>query len=58
MYGLPNYNEFDPTIFVALTYSFIFGWMFGDVGQGLVRRIKTDGSGWQSWRSNYGLFPV
>ena len=36
MYGLPNYNEFDPTIFVALTYSFIFGWMFGDVGQGLV----------------------
>lgn len=36
MYGLPNYNEFDPTIFVALTYSFIFGWMFGDVGQGLI----------------------
>lgn len=39
MYGLPNYNEFDPTIFVALTYSFIFGWMFGDVGQGLVLTI-------------------
>ena len=36
MYGLPAYNEFDPTIFVALTYSFIFGAMFGDVGQGLV----------------------
>lgn len=36
MYGLPNYKEFDPTVFVALTYSFIFGWMFGDVGQGLV----------------------
>ncbi len=35
MYGLPAYNEFDPTIFVALTYSFIFGVMFGDVGQGL-----------------------
>ena len=35
MYGLPNYHEFDPTIFVALTYTFIFGWMFGDVGQGL-----------------------
>lgn len=35
MYGLPSYNEFDPTIFVALTYSFIFGIMFGDVGQGL-----------------------
>ena len=36
MYGLPAYNEIDPTIFVALTYAFIFGAMFGDVGQGLV----------------------
>ena len=36
MYGLPDYNEFDPTIFVALTYSFIFGAMFGDVGQGFL----------------------
>lgn len=35
MYGLPAYNEIDPTLFVALTYSFIFGAMFGDVGQGL-----------------------
>lgn len=35
MYGLPAYNEIDPTIFVALTYSFIFGAMFGDVGQGI-----------------------
>lgn len=35
MYGLPAYNEMDPTLFVALTYSFIFGAMFGDVGQGL-----------------------
>ena len=26
----------DPTWFVALTYSFIFGAMFGDVGQGLL----------------------
>lgn len=35
MYGLPAYNEIDPTIFVSITYAFIFGWMFGDVGQGL-----------------------
>ncbi len=35
MYGLPGYNELDPTIFIALSYAFIFGWMFGDVGQGL-----------------------
>lgn len=35
MYGMPAYNEIDPTIFVAITYAFIFGAMFGDVGQGL-----------------------
>ena len=35
MYGLPNYNEIDPTIIVGLTYAFIFGIMFADVGQGL-----------------------
>lgn len=39
MYGLPSYDEFDPTIFVALTYAFIFGAMFGDVGQGLLLTI-------------------
>lgn len=39
MYGLPDYHEMDPTIFVALTYSFIFGAMFGDVGQGLLLAI-------------------
>lgn len=36
MYGLPAYNELDPTWFVAITYSLIFGAMFGDVGQGLI----------------------
>ena len=36
MYGLPAYNEMDPTWFVAITYSFIFGAMFGDAGQGLL----------------------
>lgn len=35
MYGLPSYNEIDPTILVGITYSFLFGFMFGDVGQGL-----------------------
>jgi V/A-type H+-transporting ATPase subunit I len=39
MYGLPNYREIDPTIFIALTYSFIFGAMYGDWGQGLVLLI-------------------
>lgn len=34
MYGLPAYNEVDPTKFIALTYAVMFGIMFGDVGQG------------------------
>ena len=36
MYGVPNYNELDPTPFLSLTYMFCFGYMFGDVGQGIV----------------------
>lgn len=35
MYGLPAYNEFDPTLILTITYAFIFGIMFGDLGQGL-----------------------
>lgn len=36
MYGIPSYNEMDPTFFVAITYAILFGVMFGDVGQGAV----------------------
>ncbi len=36
MYGLPSYNEFDPTWIFAISYFIMFGAMFGDVGQGLV----------------------
>ncbi len=36
MYGLPGYNDMDPTPFVAITYMLLFGIMFGDAGQGLV----------------------
>lgn len=39
MYGLPAYNEIDPTPIVAVTYSFLFGIMFADVGQGIVISI-------------------
>ncbi len=35
-YGLPEYGEIDPTIVVAITYMFMFGLMFGDLGQGFV----------------------
>lgn len=36
MYGLPGYKGFNPTLFVAITYTLLFGIMFGDFGQGLM----------------------
>ncbi len=36
MYGVPSYNDMDPTPIVAITYSLLFGIMFGDLGQGLL----------------------
>ena len=35
MYGLPSYNEIDPTVLIGITYAVLFGFMFGDAGQGL-----------------------
>lgn len=39
MYGLPSYNEIDPTPLIAIIYCLMTGFMFGDVGQGLVFAI-------------------
>lgn len=36
MYGLPGYNEIDPTPLLAITYILFFGMMFGDLGQSAV----------------------
>jgi V/A-type H+-transporting ATPase subunit I len=35
VYGFPSYNEMDPTIVIALTFTVFFGVMFADLGQGL-----------------------
>jgi V/A-type H+-transporting ATPase subunit I len=35
-YGLPRYGEVEPTAIIALAFLTMFGFMFGDVGQGLV----------------------
>ncbi len=35
-YGLPNYHELEPTLFVAISYVLMFGMMFGDAGHGAV----------------------
>lgn len=39
MYGTPAYNDIDITPFVAVTYTILFGMMFGDLGQGFVLAI-------------------
>ncbi len=36
MYGTPSYNEIDPTPFVAVFFTVMFGFMLGDVGHGLI----------------------
>ena len=36
MYSLPSYQDIDPTSLVAVTYTLLFGIMFGDLGQGLL----------------------
>lgn len=46
MYGLPCYNEPDPTFFVSLTFTILFGIMFGDVGQGIILSI----AGYLMWK--------
>lgn len=38
-YGHPSYGELDPTLLVAFTFPFLYGAMFGDLGQGLVLLI-------------------
>ena len=46
MYGVPKYNEVDPTTFVSITYIIIFGIMFADLGQGFILSIV----GWLMWK--------
>ncbi len=55
MYGLPSYNGINPTTFVAVTYTLLFGIMFGDVGQGLVLAI----AGTLLWKfKRFALGPI
>ncbi|MEG0545826.1 MAG: V-type ATPase 116kDa subunit family protein [Oscillospiraceae bacterium] len=46
MYGTPAYTDIDVTGFVAITYTILFGMMFGDMGQGLVLAI----AGFLMWK--------
>ncbi len=39
-YSTPSYSEFDPSIFVGITFVIMFGYMFGDIGQGAVLALS------------------
>lgn len=40
-FGVPNYREVDPSVFMLFSFPIIFGLMFGDVGQGSVLLVLT-----------------
>lgn len=55
VYGLPSYDEMDPTVIVAITFTLFFGVMFADLGQGLCVALI----GWFLWKKkNSGLGAV
>ena len=55
MYGVPAYEDIDPTPFVAISYLLLFGIMFGDLGQGLLLSLV----GWIIYRKKgYALAAI
>lgn len=58
MYGMPAYNEFDPTIFLSIFFLLFFAMCMGDAGYGLIliaaafimRKKESNGGLFGMWR--------
>ena len=57
MYSLPSYKDMDPTNLFAITYTLLFGIMFGDLGQGLL--LVLAGLALAKWKKmNFGRIGI
>ncbi len=51
-YGTPAYDTIDPTPILGISFLFMFGMMFGDVGHGLMLSLTGGGMMWKSVKSS------
>jgi V/A-type H+-transporting ATPase subunit I len=57
-YGAPSYSGIDPTIPTTLTFLFIYGIMFSDIGHGLILTLIGLGLYFLKYLRKYTIFPV
>jgi len=57
-YGAPSYSGIDPTIPTTLTFLFIYGIMFSDIGHGLILTLIGIGLYFLKYLRKYTIFPV
>jgi len=51
-YGMPAYDTIDPTPILGISFLFMFGMMFGDVGHGLILSLAGGGIIWKFVKSS------